>query len=180
MRPIGLLEQLLVLSSAAVVAAACGGPSQPSGDTAPERDLDPGKLERAYVACFEDHGVDARIMEGGGIHFDSGGILSFEASQELIETCRQQLDAMGLIDEPDRDEDWLVARHAELLSLRDCLLNLGYSAPEVPSLEVYLEDPSAGTYPYDHIFADPRLSGEDIRAIVDVCPDPGGRLIISD
>lgn len=48
------------------------------------------------------------------------------------------------------------------------------------SLESFLEDPAVQAHPYDHAFADPDMNESDIKAVVDACPDPGGRVIIAD
>lgn len=170
----------MVFGLVLIVVTACSVGITPSSDTVPEDPQDPGRLERAYVACFKDNGVDARLVEGGGIHFDSGGNLSPEESQALIETCQRQLEEMGLRIEPEVDDDSLKARYEEISAVRTCLIDHGHPAPEIVSLEAYLEDPSAQANPYDSIMADPNLDGSDLRRIVEACPDPGGRVVISE
>lgn len=124
-----------------MMTAACGGDVTPVSVTIAQNLQDPGSLERAYVKCFEGHGVDAHIAEGGGIQFDSGGNLSMEETQALIEECQEQLEQLGLRIQPEIDDDWLGARFEEIEAVRDCLLDHEQPVPDLVSLETYLEDP---------------------------------------
>ena len=38
----------------------------------------PTAVQRVLVACYQEHGVDARALEGGAVHFDRSGALSKE------------------------------------------------------------------------------------------------------
>lgn|SRR5690606_3514131 len=163
-----------------MITATCGGDVTHASVTIAQNLQDPGSLERAYVKCFEGHGVDAHIAEGGGIQFDSGGNLSMEETQALIEECQEQLEQLGLKIQPEIDDDWLRARFEEIEAVRDCLLDHEQPVPDLVSLETYLEDPDVQPNPYDVIKADPALDGTELREIIDACPDPGEKVIIEE
>lgn len=163
-----------------VVATACGGDHQLTDGTDPNTTVDQDRVLRAYAECIEDNGVDARITEEGAVLFDAGGTLSSRESRELAQTCDERLREMGLIAEPEINEDSLRARYEQLESISECLLERGYPTPELSSLETFIEDHTVQAHPYDYLFADPTLSGADLETILDECPDPGGRIVISD
>lgn len=169
-----------LLVAVMVFVTACGDEHRPSGSITPSETVDRDRVLGAYVACIEEHGVDARITDEGAIHFDSGGTLSSQESQNLIGKCDKRLQDLGLVIQPEINEDSLRARYEDLESVRDCLLDLGYSTPDKPSLEAFLEDPTVQAGPYDHLLADPNIGAADLEAIVDECPDPGGNVVISD
>lgn len=127
-------------------------------------------LQRALIACYLDHGIDARPLHPGAVHFDRDGSLTAEESFALAETCSARVRAMGLLppsNEPTDDQ--LKAQYANLAEVRECLLDLGFVIPELVSFDEFMTDPSVQPHPYSYL----AVANNDLERVYSRCPDGG-------
>ena len=123
--------------------------------------------QRALIGCYHDHGIDARPLQGGAVHFDREGSLTREESFELAETCTARVEAMGLFrnDEPTSEE--LLSRYAALDEIRECLLKLGFAIPDLVDLDEFVNDPAVQAHPYAYL----EVGSGDLEWVYSTCPD---------
>ncbi len=108
-------------------------------------------LQRALIACYEDHGIDAAPLEGGAVHFEREGTLTKEESFRLAGICATRVDALGITPFTGLSEGELEARYAKLAEVRECLQSLGFAIPDLASLDVFIADPTRQRHPYAYL-----------------------------
>ena len=126
-------------------------------------------LQRALIACFHDHGMDARPLHPGAVHFDREGSLTADESFALAETCSARVRAMGLLPPPcEPTDDQLKSQYANLAEVRECLLDLGF-IPDLVSFDEFMTDPSVQPHPYSYL----AVGNNDLERVYSMCPDGG-------
>jgi len=126
--------------------------------------------ERALVACFQDNGIDAELLADGSVLSDRNGTLSLEESRALTALCYQRLADDGIVVEEPLTDKLIERNYAAFQALRDCLMDEGYSIPELVSFELFAAEPEAFVHPLDVVV---RANG--VEAFADAsakCPPP--------
>jgi hypothetical protein len=108
-------------------------------------------FQQALVACYQDRGVDAVAIEGGGVRSDQNGVLSQEESAALAAGCRQELAGDGVINDGPPTDDELRDQYQRLVVMRRCLINEGYEIPELVSEAQFVADPTDQVHPLDSV-----------------------------
>lgn len=129
-----------IVLTTALVAAGCSSGADTSGvagdsSAAP---ADPGlAAAHAAVACFQDRGMSAELADDGTVSFDLEGTLTQDQSMALVEECDKELIDAGILPDPMSEEN-LRASYARFQLLRECLMDAGFSVPELVSYEAYV------------------------------------------
>lgn len=77
-------------------------------------------VQRALIACYAEHGIDAVPLEFGAVHFDRAGALTKEESLRLANLCSKRVEAMKLNPLEMLTEPELAARYSKLQDVREC------------------------------------------------------------
>lgn len=112
-------------------------PVQPS--EVPDRDLVNGLLAK----CLQSKGwpVSFTPGPGNGIRYETSDPSAQASMQADMERCLEDLIDEGIVPDPSRplsDEYWLQVYERDV-TVRECLLEHGYPAPELVSFDSYLE-----------------------------------------
>lgn len=135
------------------------------------------EFANAYIACLATHGVTGSVTLDGHVLIDSpvgpdgqapAGLQ--EANIAAGEACN---DEVPWFPEPDAAEDY-----ARMLDVRSCLIDQGFTIPEPPSRDVWIESTTSMTSmpwtPYAALldiesdyYVD--LSDEELTKVFDAC-----------
>lgn len=118
-----------------------------------------------YPACMSDLGWDSVKDTDGGVitNIPSGQRSAYTAARD------QCLELIGASDRPAPTTEQLKGLYEAQLASRDCLIGEGFSLPEPPSEQVFLE--SAGAWSPYIALPDDALS-EGFDELVKRCPQP--------
>ena len=118
-----------------------------------------------YPACMSDLGWDSSTDADGGVitSIPSGQRSAYEAARD------QCLELIGANDRPAPSADQLAALYEAQLVTRECLTAQGYSLPEPPSQQVFLESSGAWS-PYTSLPSE--ALSEKFEELTAACPQP--------
>ena len=147
MKWFGLLLGLGATLALLFLTSACSSNESQSVDPSlrPGNKAEGFPFERAFVACFEDNGIDAELFPDGSILADTRGTLSREEADALDELCTQRLEDEGFIVHEEPTDESRERNYNEYVTLRECLVEKGYAMPELPSFETFVGNRNAMT-----------------------------------
>jgi len=154
------------------LASGCSSNKTPTAGRDQDRAETAGDLvaERALVACFQDNGIDAELLADGSVLSDKNGTLSLEESRALTERCYQRLADEGTVDVEASSDELIKRNYAAFQALRDCLIDEGYSIPELVSFELFAAKPELFVHPLEVVV---RTNGVEAYAEASTkCPPP--------
>jgi hypothetical protein len=104
----------------------------------------------ALAACLREAGFEAEVRTDGALEYNYGSEDQRPAFEEAQAGCYSSL---GVPPAPEPlTEVEIRAQYHSLLSVRSCLMELGYAISEPPSEDVFVETwASGGWSPYDDI-----------------------------
>ena len=138
-------RQLLVAATMVLLAVAGGCSSD--GDQPVDQSRRPGNaaddfpLERAFVACIQDHGIDAELFPDGSVHIDRNGTLSRDESFALSDLCDQRLEEEGFVVHEEPSDESTERTYNAWVDFRECMIDQGIAIGELGSLESYAANP---------------------------------------
>ena len=98
-------------------------------------------LERALVACIQDHGIDAELFPDGSVHSDKNGTLSRDESRALSDLCFQRLEDEGFVVHEEPSEESTERTYNAWVAFRECMIDQGIALGELVSLESFAANP---------------------------------------
>ena len=124
-----------------------GGSEPTAQDWSPGNTIDYSAMERdreakqrAWVACYQDNGIDSELMPDGGVHSDRNGTLSREELRELSELCQQRLEDEGFVLRQERSDEF---SYKAWVDFHACMADQGIALGELVSFESYSANPSS-------------------------------------
>lgn len=162
---------------------ACGSPAQPSNADGPSSAVpaSPGPdgsgrppifagssyeyFER-LAGCLHDQGFAAEVTPDRALRYDFGSAEQQPAFDAAMDACESEV---GIMPPPEPlSEAELVRLYESYLTARSCLIGLGYSLPEPPSEDAFVD--TYATDPWSP-FNDLDVTGGDAWAeITAACP----------
>ena len=140
-------RQLLVAATMVLLVVADGCSSD--GDQPVDQSRRPGNaadgfpLERAFVACIQDHGIDAELFPDGSVHIDRNGTLSRDESFALSDLCDQRLEEEGFVVHEEPSDESTERTYNAWVDFRECMIDQGIALGELVSLESFAANPES-------------------------------------
>jgi hypothetical protein len=120
-----------------------------SADPSSSSSINPSEYVERLVRCIRSAGGEVDVINSVTISARPGPGMSDEAMQQVMSICRTEAGPP-----PERRVDESTAKHAfaELLKVRECLVDLGYQPEAPPSEETFIEpfgSEDVAWHPYD-------------------------------
>jgi len=129
--------------------------------------------QSGQIACYAEYGLTAVKSMGGGVGF--WNVPDDPASQALLETASADCNARVPLSDYQNDKTLTAAAYGRMLDTRDCIIAHGYSVPEPPSLEVWMDsDPWYSAWnPYSKLEGAYGMTQNDLDGLDQACPQAG-------
>lgn len=124
----------------------------------------------ATIRCMEERGFEATADAYGGFSSPEMGPEQSALWREAAEECKAET-GWGV---ENYDDEQLAELYALEVEQFDCLVDLGYTPQEPPSLQSYIESWGGGSEPPYQPFASviAGLKAEEQQRILEECPPP--------
>ncbi len=100
-------------------------------------------MERAFVACIQDNGIDAELFLDGSVHIDRNGTQSRAELSALSDLCDQRLEDEGFVLHEEPSEEMTERTYNAWVAFRECMIDHGIALGELVSLESYAANPES-------------------------------------
>jgi hypothetical protein len=156
-----------VVGAAGLVALMVGCTATPAPVATPVTRTD---LRAEAVRCIEELGFEAEVDNFGGISSPEMSPELGEQWQVAADQCREETGW----DVEDYNDDQLAELYALEVAQYECLVNLGYSPEEPPSIQQYIDSWSSRTdppyQPFGTVIAG--LPPAEMESVLQACPPP--------
>lgn len=140
---------VVVLLTACSAAVAPTPARQDSGAHPDDEALTYPERIELVVACLSSNGFEASSYEGFGIRIDAASDEQLAVAQRIEGECWEEVNARFPAPPPLSVED----QYDYMIEVANCLRELGYTIPEAPTRETYVDSRSADRPPSE--FWDP-------------------------
>ncbi len=161
-----------------VVAGGCSSDGDQLADQSrrPANAADDFPKRRAFVACIQDNGIDAELLQDGVVEYDRNGTLSREESRALGDLCHQRLEDEGFVVNEEPSDESTERSYNAWVAFRECMIDQGIALGELVSFESYAANPDSVR---DLISAAFRENLTAFKEAYDKCPSRRGFIGIS-
>jgi len=137
------------------------------------------EYQAGQIACYAEYGLTPVKATGGEVLFEN--LPNDPGTQALLETAGVDCNARVPLPAFKNDKTMDAAAYGRMLDTRNCIIAHGYTVPEPPSMETWIDSgPSSAWNPYSYVSSSSTDAGLSALAALDqACPQPGPNFIAS-
>lgn len=141
------------------------------------------EYQSGQIACYAEYGLTPVKATGGEVLFAFGPDNprpDDPAWETWFETAAADCNARVPLPEHSVDKTLDASAYERMLDTRACIIAHGYTVPEPPSLETWLDsDMSSAWNPYMYLIPGKSFTQADLLALDQACPQSGPNFVAS-
>jgi len=131
------------------------------------------EYQAGQIACYAEYGFTAVATMAGGV--GEWNVPTDPGTQALLQAAADDCNARFPPPAYQDDKTLTAAAYGKMLDTRNCIIAHGYTVPEPPSQETWMDsDVNSAWNPYTYVNPVSTDAGQDaLDALVQACPQPG-------